>query len=359
MQGKDMGAYTDLHGVKLQTIRQAVAPERYTRSVARALFWFAFDLALYLAAIAGVFLSHGVLGRLFFGAIAGCAVAFMFVWAHDAAHGALFKSRRVSEVLGSLFMLPSLNMYRLWSYGHNKVHHGFTCYTPIDWIWRPITPAEYVAKSFLGRLIYRLERSPYTCALHYLLRVWWPGMVRFKPDPNMRDRHLFTFSKIVTLAFFLGYSFAAYRYAGGAIGVLAVVIVPFLVFNYFISLFVFLNHTHPDIPFFDDRKEWSNTIGQVYCSTVVRCSALSEMLIHNILIHVPHHTDNRIPFYHLKKAYEDIRREYGHYIHEYRFSFSTVGSIFRRCKLYDYENKVWYSFLDAARLAKKPAVEIV
>ncbi len=350
-------SYKELHQVKLQTVRQAISPECYTRSGARAISWYLFDLALYLGAVSGVFLFQNPLLKLVFGLLAGCAVAFMFVWAHDAAHGALFQSKRVAEILGTVFMLPSLNMYRLWSYGHNKVHHGFTSFSPIDWIWRPLTPAEYAAKSPLQRLVYRLERSPYTCALHYLLRVWWAGMVRFKPDPNLRERHMFTVGKLVTLVFFLGYSALAFHYAGGVLGVVTAVLLPFLVFNYFIALFVFLHHTHPDIPFFDQRNEWSNAIGQVYCSTIVRCSALSEILIHNIMIHIPHHVDNRIPFYHLKQAYVDLKREYGQYIHEYRFRFSTVFSIFKRCQLYDYENKMWYTFREAAVLHLKPMLQ--
>ena len=51
--------------------------------------------------------------------------------ADDAAHGALFTSEGVSEVLGTLAMAPSLNLYRLWVYGHNKVHHGFTSLTSL------------------------------------------------------------------------------------------------------------------------------------------------------------------------------------------------------------------------------------
>ena len=352
-----ISSFNELHDVKLQTVRQAIPPECYRRSVPLALLWYVFDLLLYLAAIAGIFLSEGAGFKLFFGLLAGGAVAVMFVWAHDAAHGTLFKSDRVAEILGTFFMLPSLNMYRLWSHGHNKVHHGFTSFTPIDWIWRPLTPAEYAAKTPFQRFIYRLERSPYTCALHYLLRVWWAGMVRFKPEPNFRERHIFSLSKLLTLVSFVAYSVLAYRYAGGFIGVIAVVLLPFLVFNYFIALFVFLHHTHPDIPFFDKRQEWSSTIGQVYCSTIVRCSALSEMLIHNILIHIPHHVDNRIPFYHLKKAYLGLKREYGQYIHEYHFSFRAVRGIFKRCQLYDYENKVWYSFREAAALRPNPVLK--
>jgi omega-6 fatty acid desaturase (delta-12 desaturase) len=120
-------------------------------------------------------------------------------------------------------------------------------------------------------------------------------------------------------------------------------------------LFVYLHHTHPDVPFFDHRPEWSNTIGQVYCSVVWRCSRVSELLIHNIMIHVPHHVEPRIPFYRLKRAYRELHEEYGEYMHEYRFRFSTVRMIFSRCKLYDYESKTWYSYREAAAVLASSA----
>jgi omega-6 fatty acid desaturase (delta-12 desaturase) len=120
-------------------------------------------------------------------------------------------------------------------------------------------------------------------------------------------------------------------------------------------LFVYLHHTHPDVPFFDHRPEWSNTIGQVYCSVVWRCSRVSELLIHNIMIHVPHHVEPRIPFYRLKRAYRELHEEYGEYMHEYRFRFSTVRMIFSRCKLYDYESKTWYGYREAAAVLASSA----
>ncbi len=342
--------YRSLQEINLNAVRRTISSACYQRSWLRTFGWYLFDLALYLGAMWGVFASESVWLRLAFGVGAGCAVASMFVWAHDAAHGALFRSKPIAEILGTLFMLPSLNMYRLWSHGHNRVHHGFTSYTPIDWIWRPLTPEAYAAKGRWARLVYRMERSPYTCALHYLLRVWWPGMVIFQPEAQSKDRFLVTLDKLITLGFVILLSGLTYRFGGGIVGVLAGVVVPFVVFNYFIALFVFLHHTHPDVPFFDHRPEWSNTIGQVYCSVVVRCSRLSELLVHNIMIHVPHHVDPKIPFYHLKRAYADLQREYGEFIHEYRFRWSTVRMIFRRCQLYDFEKKVWYSFREASGL---------
>ena len=332
-----------LQSVKLQELRNAISPERYRRSPARALLWYGFDGALYLLSIAGALLLPWWWAQILCGLLAGSAVAFMFVWAHDAAHGALFQSKRVGEILGTLFMLPSLNMYRLWAFGHNRVHHGFTSLVSIDWIWRPWTPAEYRAKSVWQRLLYRLERSPYGCALHYLLRVWWPGMVRFRADPKNKDQRSFLLAKIYTLLFFLVFSAMA-LWLSGWVGWFAALILPFVVFNYYIALFVFLHHTHPDLPFFSEKEEWSQSIGQMYCSTVVRCSALSEALIHGILIHAPHHVDPRIPFYHLRGAYADLRKHYGAYLHESRFSFALVRRIFRQCQLYDYENKRWLSF---------------
>ncbi|HEU5171184.1 MAG TPA: fatty acid desaturase [Gemmatimonadales bacterium] len=341
--------YASLRDIKLTTVRHAISSACYARSVVQTFGWFAFDLALYVAMMWGVLASDSAWAKLAFGVGAGVAVSIMFVWAHDAAHGALFRSDRTAEILGTALMLPSLNPYRLWCHGHNRVHHGFTSYSPIDWIWRPLTPAAYRAKGRWGRLVYRLERTPWGCALHYLVRVWWPGMVMFRPDPRSRERAGFAVSKLVTLGFALVLAVACWRLGGGLIGLVAGMLVPFLVFNHFIALFIFLHHTHPDVPFFDHRPEWSNTIGQVYCSIVVRCSRLSELLVHNILIHVPHHVDPRIPFYRLKRAYADLQSQYAPYLHEYRFRWSTVWMIFRRCKLYDFERHTWYTFREALR----------
>ena len=346
-------AYTDLKSVKLAEVRAVFSPECYRRSMVRALGGLAFDAVLYGAALAGVFASGNGLARLAFGGLAGLAVAFLFVWAHDAAHGALFTSDLVAEVLGTAAMLPSLQMYRLWAYGHNKVHHGFTSYSPIDWIWRPLTPAEYQAQSRWRRGVYRLERHPATCGLHYLLRVWWSGMVRFQPgDRGRRARYRWT--KLATLAFAGAFSALAYRYAGGWIGVAAAVVVPFLVFTYVIALVVYLHHTHPDVPFFTERREWNATTGQVACSTVVRSNRVVERLTHNILIHPPHHVDTRIPFYRLKRAYADFVPIFGDYVCEYRLGWSAVRRIFSQCQLYDFDTHTWHRFAELPEIGHQP-----
>jgi acyl-lipid omega-6 desaturase (Delta-12 desaturase) len=340
-----VAGYADLRSVKLGDVRAVFSPGCYRRSVVRAIGAFLFDFTLYGAALSGVFVARNPVLRLTFGGLAGLAVAFLFVWAHDAAHGALFRSSIVAEVLGTAAMLPSLQMYRLWAYGHNKVHHGFTSYSPIDWIWRPLTPVEYEAQPRWQRVVYRLERHPATCGLHYLLRVWWAAMVRFQPERRSR-RTGFTLSKLGVIAFAAVFSAVAYRHAGGWIGVIAAVVVPFAVFIWIIALVVYLHHTHPAVPFFADRREWSATIGQVACSTVVRSNPVVELLTHGILIHPPHHADTRIPFYRLKRAYAEMAPEFSRYICEYRLRYSTVRRIFAQCQLYDFETHTWHRFTD-------------
>lgn len=342
------GPLEQLQALSMREVRRVIDKRCFERSTLKGLAAYAFDLTLYAVFIAGALSFSAPWLKLACGVLAGCAVAFMFVWAHDAAHGALFENRRLAEVLGTIFMLPSLNMYRLWAFGHNRVHHGFTSYSPIDWIWRPWTPEEYAAQPTWRRLLYRLERTPYGCALHYLIHIWWRGMIRFKPEGGKTERRRMRMNKLLTLGFFLSYSALAYWLGGGWVAIVAAVLVPFVVFNYFIAFFVFLHHTHPDLPFFTERAKWSQSIAQLFCSTVIRCSPISEFLTHNILIHSPHHISPGIPFYHLKRAYRDVRQHYGEYIHEYRFRWSHVWRIFRRCKLYDYANHRWLTYRDAA-----------
>ena len=353
----DVGQPTDptveeIREVRLGRVREAFSPIVYERSLTRALAGLVVDVALFAGAIAGVVISSASWAKLGFGLLAGIAVAFLFVWAHDAAHGALFQSEVVAEVLGTIAMAPSLSMYRLWVYGHNKVHHGFTSLSIVDWIWRPMTPDQYRVASRRARAVYRVERSIPGCALHFIARVWWPGMVAYRGEPAIRRRYHFARSKACTLAYVVVASLLAWTYAGGWIGVVSVVVLPWLVFTYFISLFVYLHHTHPRLPFFDDRHRWNASIGQVACSTLVRTSAPFEWLTHGIMLHTPHHVDARIPFYRLPHARRDLLAAgYGAHIVEYRFRWSTVRSIFRTCQLFDFDQAVWYRFRDLPQIA--------
>ncbi|HET7487188.1 MAG TPA: fatty acid desaturase [Acidimicrobiales bacterium] len=329
---------------RIGEVRAGFSDGCYRRRPSLAVAWLLVDLALYALPLAGALLARSPVARLAWGGLAGVGVAVLFVWAHDAAHGALFRSGRWAEVLGTAAMLPSLQLYRPWVYGHNRVHHGFTALSPIDWIWRPLTPDEYRSRSRWGRAAYRAERHWAGCGLHYLVQVWWKGMVRFRPDD--RRRRSFRAAKAGTVAFAVALSAVAWRATGSWTGVAAAVVVPFLVFTWIIALVVYLHHTHPDVPFFADRDEWSPALGSVRCSTVIRSNPVVETLSHNIFIHAPHHVDSRIPFYRLPLAWEDLRRRYGADVVQYRLRAREVRRIFRTCQLYEFDTHTWRRFAE-------------
>src|SRR4051812_34906989 len=111
--------------MRLGDLRAELSSSCHRRSTARAIAGMVRDLLLYGVPVSGALLLGNPVTRVLCGVVAGGAVAIMFVWAHDAAHGALFLGRRRSDALGTLMMLPSLQPYRLWQHGHNRVHHGF------------------------------------------------------------------------------------------------------------------------------------------------------------------------------------------------------------------------------------------
>lgn len=348
----DNKLYRAVCEIPLADVRKSISKECYKRKMLPTFFWFIFDLVFFIGAMLLVFLTSSVWLQILGGLLAGVATSMMFIWAHDAAHGTLFKSKNLSEVLGTLFMLPSLNMFRLWVYGHNKVHHGFTSFSEIDWIWRPLTMDEYKKLSAWERFLYRIERNMFFVAFHYLRKVWYGEMLKFnpgKPTNKSHNRSYYLNSKLFVLAYAVLMAVLGYFFAGGVIGIICALVIPFIVFNYYIAFVVYLNHTHPDVPFFIDRKQWTHTVGMVYCSVTVQCGRLGKILLHNIMTHTPHHVDIRIPFYNLDRAYADISSQYGQYLTKYPFSWKTIHGIFKACKVYDFENHKWLSFKEAEK----------
>ncbi|WP_414039307.1 fatty acid desaturase [Acidithiobacillus sp. M4-SHS-6] len=269
--------------------------------------------------------------------LTGMVISSLFIWAHDAAHGALMPTRK-ARLWGKLAMFPSGQIYALWTLGHNRIHHGFTSYTPMDWIWRPWSPEEYRNASRLQRFQYRMERSPWFTAWTYVRRIWFPGMVLFKGLHTDVRR-----DKLETLAFFVGLSTIAFL-MNGFTGIFWAVLVPFLIFQGTIGMVVYLNHTDPETTFQVKKENWNMARAQLHDSVTWRCRPWAEYWLHNILIHTPHHVDTRIPFYYLKPAFATLKASYPNQILERRFTWRRVLSTFKQCQLFDYGKQQWVTF---------------
>src|SRR5450759_2642632 len=164
-----------------------VIPARcYERSTAKGLAYVARAVVIYLAALTLLALTNTWWLLLPLWVLAGLAVAGLFVLGHDAAHGALFDSKRLNRTVARVLMLPSLHVYEAWVLGHNRIHHGHTLRQGMDSVWHPVTVDEYRAFSWWKRLRHRAEWSWLGSGLYYAREVWGKQTMLFQPTERYR-----------------------------------------------------------------------------------------------------------------------------------------------------------------------------
>ncbi len=338
----------------LSSAIEVVPAECYENPTWKGLLYVGRDLAIYVAMLAALFWADAwwlVLPLWIFSAI---CLTGLFVLAHDAAHGALFKSKGLCYVVGQLLMLPELHVYEAWVVGHNRLHQGHTVRGGGDFVWHPLTREQYTALSPARRLQHRLEWSWIGGGLYYLREVWWDKMIRFTPPAKWASA--INRDWWIVMAFFVaataGLGTVGYlhygTFGGGVWMWLKLLIVPWLLFNYGIGTTVYLHHIAEDIPWYP-RHEWTKFRGQVEGTTIFRIPRWLDFFLHHIFLHVPHHVDMRIPFYGLPAAAEAIKAKLGDAVRERSLSLSDYIRATRRCKLYDFERKAWSPYPTATR----------
>src|SRR5262245_48433007 len=197
------------------------------KSTGRAVWLLAADAAAYLLCFAAlVALPWSLWAKLPLSALLGLITTRIFVLGHDAAHGALTGSRLLNGVIGRAVMLPALQPYSLWQLGHNRVHHAFTNLKGVDFIWIPLSPAEYRALPRWRRLLERGYRSPVGFGAYYLIEVWWKylspsGLRALKP---LRREYVLDIALVIV---FLCVQVAIARRAS-----IEAVVAPFLAWNW-------------------------------------------------------------------------------------------------------------------------------
>jgi omega-6 fatty acid desaturase (delta-12 desaturase) len=130
-----------------------------------------------------------------------------------------------------------------------------------------------------------------------------------------------------------------------------VLVVPFLIFNFAIGSLVHVHHVQPDIRWWK-RKDWTKFAAQVEGTTVLRVPGWLDFFFHQIMIHVPHHVDSRIPMYNLELAAEAIAKAFPETMHDEPLRFRDFVNNTRQCKLYDFDNGRWFTYREAASLAQ-------
>ncbi len=322
-----------------------VIPDRcYERSVLRGFGLILRDVIVYGLAVWGLVSTDNPLLLVPLWLVAGAATAALFVAGHDAAHEALFDSKRLNAVMARLTMLPSLHATEAWVFGHNRVHHGHTLKQGVDFVWHPLTVEQYRQLSAFQRARHRFEWGALGSGQYYLREIWWNKMMRFTFAKRwaraVRRDKAFVFGFVLAV---LVAGIVSAGVLGGVWLTVKVVVVPFLVFSHLIGWVVYVHHISPDIRWWP-RHDWNRFRGQVEGTTVLWGPRGFDPVFHSIMVHLPHHVDMRIPCYRLADAARAIAAAFPDYVDQRPLRFREYLRSVRECKLYDFEEGHWVAY---------------
>ncbi len=330
------------------------------RTTAYAVLLLCVDYVLLGTALAATVFFKPLWLKLLSGLLAGFVVGRLFIIGHDACHQSLTPHRRLNRWLGRIAFLPSLTAYSLWDMGHNTVHHGFTNLKGVDFVWAPLTQAEYQALSPGRRFMERLYRSGWGPGLYYMIEIWWKKMM-FPSQASSGGTHRPIFTRDCLLvsgfaALWLGGIVWAAIATGQSVWLLGLIgfVVPLLFWFTMMGFVIYGHHTHVRVQWHDDRAAWQRA--QPFVSTTVHLTFPVKIgaLMHHIMEHTAHHVDMSIPLYKLKSAQAMLEHLLPERIIIQRFSWGWYFDTARACKLYDFTRQCWTDF--AGRATSEPRV---
>ncbi len=324
----------------------------HQRSLRSAVVQLAVRLVVYGAAFVAVLTLSSPALRLLAGLVAGVFSGSLFMIGHDACHQSYTSHNGLNQVLGRIAFLTSYHTYSLWDLSHNRIHHVHTNLKGKDFVWTPLSRPEFDALPWLWRVLHRGFRTPLGLALYYPLEIWAPRLVFPRRKYLDRPRRIYTADRLLVLAFFAAQLLAVAALGGArsrgwsawAEDAALAVVVPWLVFNWMIGFVIYFNHTHPAVPWFDKPGEWSIAPSAIRGTVRLTFPRWTRPFASNIMDHVAHHVDPRVPLARLNEAQQHIEQALPGQIVVQAWSVRELREILRRCKLYDYEAHRWTDF---------------
>jgi len=284
----------------------------------------------------------------------------LFTLGHDAAHGSFSTSRTLNAVVGRLAFLPTVHVFGLWCF-HHDLHHRFTNLRGRDFVWTPLTVDEFRALSRPRRWLHRLERHRSGLGLgwHYAVEIWAPRMLWPRRRYEVPDRRRVVVDALVLYGLLFGLGVTAWGVVAavdhGRLGdfgswISAAVFLfalPLIGTQWLIGFVIYLNHTHPDVRWFDDVEEWARHDVQLEGTAAQRFRRLGPPLPRRIMSHTAHHVDPGVPLPALRAAQQQLIDRFGDRIVHWDWSPRRFHAILASCKLYDYDTHQWVTY-DAA-----------
>ena len=223
-----------------------------------------------------------------------------FVVFHDCAHGSLFPSKRATRWVGRLAGLLVLSPFERWRHDH-AVHHG----TSGDLERRGVgdivtlTVQEYRARSWRGRLAYRLMRNPLVMfgLGPILAMVIGPRIATRAQRPRFRHSVLLTDAVVFSLAAGLCWLIGWER--------LLLVWAPSALLAGSVGIWLFYVQHQFEGAYWQSADDWDYTEAALLGSSYLKLPRTLEFFTGHIGFHHVHHLNARIPNYNLRRAHHE------------------------------------------------------
>ncbi len=334
---------------QIRCLFNTLPARRRERSLWRGIVLFVCCGSIWLLSLAGVVLSPlwifpvAVLAN-------GITMSMLFIVGHDACHGSLVPALRLNRMIGTLAFLPSLHPFSGWKRSHNGMHHVWTNLKGEDPGYPPFSLDEFRRLTPLRRLLERFYRSWAGIGFFYFAEVYWKCLLFPRCDRQPPQRREFLLDRILITAYLLLEIVSIYRVSLAVdrshplLFTICAVVAPYCFFLWLMAFVTYQHHTNPEIPWFDQKSEWSYFQTQVAGTTHVAFPPVFDFIFLHILDHSAHHVDPLIPLYHLDQSQVALEQAYPGSVKIIGWGPSVLWNTLSCCKLYDYRQHRWLDF---------------
>jgi omega-6 fatty acid desaturase (delta-12 desaturase) len=251
----------------------------------------------------------------------GQVLVGLFVLGHDCGHNTFSKNKMMNLIMGHVAFSPLGNGLVNWTVTHNH-HHAHTQLRgqDVDWSKWLMTEEEFKRatwrNNFSGKLGYALPFGVF-------FWIWLNAITRGFRNTSSRVRisNLIMWSVMIlvygSLAWFTGFS-GMMKYHG----------IPATIAMFTGYFLLTIQHANEKSKWFDESS-WTPVRGQMESTFDVRFPRFFEWLWLDINIHVPHHVSAAIPWYELRKAGRELKKDHPELYQERQFSFDEISWMIR------------------------------
>lgn len=337
----------------------AAIPEKYLRpNTAKAIITLCIAFASYALSLLFAYFvrAHAVYWLYPVSYIAGSiAVTGLFVVAHDCGHFSFLRNKTLMNVIGNVFMIPSLYPFYAWRYSHNA-HHSHTnnlkggkipqdhsnVYCDNAWIPWTVKQYEHAKKHHplmaFGYRFYRLL-LPIGSVLHQLFFHFYPPLF----NKNHRKKVAFSVALVVISTILI--CTLIYQLTNSVYALFHFFFIPAFLMHIWLSTYTYLHHTYEESCVYHNDEQWDPAKAALHGTANIYFPRWISFFHFNIDVHVPHHVSVKVPCYYLRQVTDCLKQAgYDQHITERRCSLAYLYKQTMRCKLWDEEKERYVDF---------------